>query len=240
MENHFRVIYAYLSRNDGESDLVALARQIATQAHAGQKRKRSFADYIIHPTRISARLRGAGASEIAQAAALLHDVIEDTHITEEDLREMFPPQVVEFVKALSKWWPDGASYEGLDVDQKKYEEQIKAHQDTMMIKLHDISDNLDEDRRTLLKWVQKVNNGDFINNNDGRKNILSIRRSLFRFNKKNKPFAEELVSILSSSKDRHILDAIKHYQYSALAADKAVDIATEAFIKAGIKTPPLE
>lgn len=53
-----RIILSYLSR---ESDLVALARQIATQAHAGQKRKRSFADYIIHPTRISARLRGAGA-----------------------------------------------------------------------------------------------------------------------------------------------------------------------------------
>lgn len=215
-----RVIFSYLSR---ESDLVALARQIATEAHAGQKRKRSFADYIIHPTRISARLRGAGASEIAQAAALLHDVIEDTHLTEVDLREMFPPQVVDFVKVLSKWWPDGANYEGLDLDQRRYEEGIKSHTDTMVIKLHDISDNLDEDRKTLLSWVSKGNFGD----SKVLKTILSMRRSLFRFNNKNRIFAEELINLLSSSSDKHVLDAIKHYRYSSIAADRAIEFTTD-------------
>lgn len=74
------------------------AIEIAANAHAGQRDKAGH-PYIFHPLRVMFRVDG----EHEQMAAVLHDVVEDTSITIDDLaREGFPPEVLRAVEALTK------------------------------------------------------------------------------------------------------------------------------------------
>lgn len=74
------------------------AIQIAAAAHAGQVDK-AGQTYILHPLRVM--LRVAAGNE--QMAAVLHDVVEDTSVTLEQLTlEGFPQEVLEAVEALTK------------------------------------------------------------------------------------------------------------------------------------------
>ena len=58
----------------------------ATKAHEGQKRKYTGDDYIVHPIEVSAMVATEGGSEAMIYAALLHDVLEDTSVSHEELR----------------------------------------------------------------------------------------------------------------------------------------------------------
>lgn len=74
------------------------AIEIAATAHSGQRDK-AGQPYIFHPLRVMFRVDG----EHEQMAAVLHDVVEDTSITIDDLaREGFPPEVLRAVEALTK------------------------------------------------------------------------------------------------------------------------------------------
>ena len=74
------------------------AIEIAANAHAGQRDKAGQA-YILHPLRVMLRVDG----EHEQMAAVLHDVVEDTAITIDDLaREGFPSEVLRAIAALTK------------------------------------------------------------------------------------------------------------------------------------------
>src|SRR5947209_1708538 len=68
-------------RGTGKMATIEKALQIAAQAHAGQKDKEGL-PYILHPLRV---LAGVQAEE-AQIVAVLHDVVEDTPVTLDDLR----------------------------------------------------------------------------------------------------------------------------------------------------------
>lgn len=79
-----------------------LAFDVAVDAHKEQRRKSGEA-YIFHPiavAKIVASEIGLGATSIA--AALLHDVVEDTPITVEDIERMFNPKVAQLVEGLTK------------------------------------------------------------------------------------------------------------------------------------------
>ena len=72
--------------------------QIAVEAYAGQKDK-AGKTYILHPLRIMAKM----STEEEMAVALLHDVIEDSDITEQDLlNEGIPQNIVDAVVLLTK------------------------------------------------------------------------------------------------------------------------------------------
>ena len=74
------------------------AIEIAANAHAGQRDK-AGQPYIFHPLRVMFRVNG----EHEQMAAVLHDVVEDTAITIDDLaREGFPSEVLRAIAALTK------------------------------------------------------------------------------------------------------------------------------------------
>ena len=62
-------------------------RTFATKAHSGQTRKYSPEPYIVHPIRVMQTLQAANMPLPLLAAALLHDVIEDTHISEQQLAD---------------------------------------------------------------------------------------------------------------------------------------------------------
>lgn len=88
-------------------DLVEIARTIATQAHEGQFRRDGVTPYMEHPAAVASR---APKSEESQAAAWLHDVLEDTDLSRQDLiAQGIPEDVVTAVEALTK--QDGLSYE---------------------------------------------------------------------------------------------------------------------------------
>lgn len=79
------------------TELATRAYDIARYAHREQVRKGSNVPYISHPTRVSFLLGQSGASSCLVASGYLHDVIEDTDYTEQDLREIFPKEVVDLV-----------------------------------------------------------------------------------------------------------------------------------------------
>ncbi len=84
------------------SPLIAAARDRAATAHAGQVRNGSGGmPYIEHPVAVAARLAEHGYDDEVIAAALLHDVVEDSDVTVEQLREEFGERVADLVAALS-------------------------------------------------------------------------------------------------------------------------------------------
>lgn len=95
-----RVSYQTLTEDDKK--LIRKAFDVAVDAHKEQRRKSGEA-YIFHPigvAKIVASEIGLGATGIA--AALLHDVVEDTPITVQDLEKMFNPKIAQIVAGLTK------------------------------------------------------------------------------------------------------------------------------------------
>lgn len=84
-------------------DIVEKARIFARAAHAavGQRRKYTGEEYIYHPLEVATIVQGASGDVNMIAAAILHDVIEDTQVTEEILREEFGDDITELVGWLT-------------------------------------------------------------------------------------------------------------------------------------------
>jgi guanosine-3',5'-bis(diphosphate) 3'-pyrophosphohydrolase len=80
------------------------AAAFAARRHAGQLRKDSQTPYFAHPARVALTLSHVfGVNDaVVLAAALLHDLIEDTHTDYDDLFEEFGPEVADIVAALTK------------------------------------------------------------------------------------------------------------------------------------------
>jgi (p)ppGpp synthase/HD superfamily hydrolase len=84
------------------SPLVGDALELARTAHAGQIRNGSGGrPYIEHPLTVAEQLAGQGCSDTVLAAALLHDVVEESDTEVEQIRERFGRQVAELVAALT-------------------------------------------------------------------------------------------------------------------------------------------
>jgi len=84
------------------SPLVRGAVEKARAAHAGQIRNGSGGmPYVEHPITVAARLDELGVGDEVLAAALLHDVVEDSETTLDELRELFGGEVAGLVGALT-------------------------------------------------------------------------------------------------------------------------------------------
>jgi len=106
------------------------ALKIALKAHKGQKDK-AGAPYILHPLHVMMQMN----DEISRIAAVLHDVVEDTDLTLEDLgREGFSSEVLEIVDSLT-WRPD-ENYEN-------YISRLKQNPAALKIKIADLEHNMD-------------------------------------------------------------------------------------------------
>ena len=109
------------------------AIELAAKAHAGQIDK-AGQPYILHPLRLMLAVR----TPHERMAAVLHDVVEDTDVTFDDLvAEGFPPEVVAAVRALTK--ADG---------EKRIAAAHRAAADPVAraVKLADVADNMDLSR----------------------------------------------------------------------------------------------
>ena len=97
------LIDTYLaSRHRKKVDIITKAFNFARQAHKGVRRL-SGEPYIMHPiavAMIACKEMGLGATSIS--AALLHDVVEDTDYTVEDMENIFGPKIAQIVDGLTK------------------------------------------------------------------------------------------------------------------------------------------
>ncbi len=98
-----RLLDSYLaSRHRKKVDIITKAFHFARQAHKGVRRL-SGEPYIMHPiavAQIACEEVGLGSTSIC--AALLHDVVEDTDYTTEDLANIFGPKIAQIVDGLTK------------------------------------------------------------------------------------------------------------------------------------------
>ena len=95
----YSVLSGYLSQE--EVELVKKAYKIADKAHSGQYRKSGEA-YISHPMSVALILAELKLDYLCIVAAILHDCIEDTSITNEDVKNEFGEQVAHIVEGVSK------------------------------------------------------------------------------------------------------------------------------------------
>jgi len=82
-------------------ELVFKAKEFATKKHEGQKRKFNGKPYITHPQAVADLVKKFGGNHEMQAAAFLHDTLEDTDTTEEELRQEFGDVVTDYVMELT-------------------------------------------------------------------------------------------------------------------------------------------
>lgn len=115
--------------------LTKLAMQIAYNAHHGQQDKGGM-PYIFHPYHLAEEM----PDEYTTCAALLHDVVEDTHVTLDELAASFPPEVVQAIALLTH--RKGVAY--LD-----YVSAIKNNPIARTVKLADLRHNSDTSRLEL-------------------------------------------------------------------------------------------
>jgi hypothetical protein len=106
------------------------AIEIAGQAHAGQKQK-DGSPYILHPLRLMVKMR----TDDERMAAVLHDVVEDTTVTFDDLQKAgIPDSALEAVKLLTH---------DPSVPYDDYVQRLKDHPIARRVKLADLEDNSD-------------------------------------------------------------------------------------------------
>ncbi|MCR2804853.1 HD domain-containing protein [Paenibacillus soyae] len=122
------------------------AIEFASEAHRHQFRKGTEIPYISHPFGVAMLLLEAKCKEEVVIAGLLHDTLEDTETTEEDIRSRFGAEVLRLVQGASE--PDkGASWE----DRKRHTLAFlrTADRDTRLLACADKLHNLRSIRREL-------------------------------------------------------------------------------------------
>jgi len=128
------------------SPVVEQAIRISAVAHKSQKRKSSGIPYIAHPMSVCLILTKAGFhDETILAAAVLHDVIEDTDLTFEQLADDFSDEVVQYVKEMTeeKETSQGEKRSWRDRKQDHIEVMRHATQGARAIELADKLHNLE-------------------------------------------------------------------------------------------------
>lgn len=140
------------------SPLVQRAYEYAKAAHEAVDQRRKYTDepYIVHPVAVARLLESLGYSDEVLCAALLHDTVEDTNVTQEDIEREFGPDVSSLVEMVT----DTAKPE--DGNRKTRMAINRAHTalaspEGKTIKAADINDNwssiLEHSKGFAFKWI---------------------------------------------------------------------------------------
>ncbi len=124
------------------------AIEFATRAHRGQFRKASPLPYIIHPLNVTRILIECDAAEDVVIAGVLHDVVEDTSVTLDDIHAQFGEHVAALVQGMSE--PNRK-----DTWEHRKRAMLEsfetAPQDVLLIELADRLDNIREIQKDLAR-----------------------------------------------------------------------------------------
>jgi len=123
------------SQHMTDEEMMSAALKLATEAHKGQVDK-AGSPYIVHPVGVAKIV----TSKIEKTVALLHDVVEDTYLTLDDLRrEGFTEEVVIAVMLLTKIRDENFNI-------YRYLRDLKLNEIARAVKIADLSDNMDISR----------------------------------------------------------------------------------------------
>ena len=101
MSNQRQKLLQKIIDQSSDPDLIKKAYEFADKAHKGQKRE-SGEDYIIHPLFTAYYLSELKLSAVTVAAGFLHDVVDDTKITDEQIKKEFGKDIAFLVESVSK------------------------------------------------------------------------------------------------------------------------------------------
>ncbi len=103
VERTIEDVISLSKKNNRRSDskLIKRAYEFAKLYHGEQKRK-SGEPYIVHPVQVAYILASLGLDTSTICSALLHDIIEDTNITKQDLVQIFGGEIAELVDGVTK------------------------------------------------------------------------------------------------------------------------------------------
>ena len=114
------------------TEMTVKAMKIAYEAHHGQVDKAGV-PYVLHPVHLAEQM----ADEVSTCVALLHDVVEDTQWTIEELAAEFPQEVVDALRLLTH--EEGVPY-------MEYVAAIADNATATRVKLEDLKHNMDPTR----------------------------------------------------------------------------------------------
>src|SRR3954465_9377221 len=116
----------------GEADALQTAIELAVAAHRGQYRKYTGEPYVIHPLRVMIGL--ASEPVQVQIAAVLHDTVEDTAVTLEQIDSEFGSEVRRLVDALTRRHGEAYAHFIARI--------IESGPDAILLKMGDVKDNM--------------------------------------------------------------------------------------------------
>ena len=147
------------TRAGGIGELIIAGTYLfAYAAHAGQLRKVTGLPYIVHPLHVAEIVFEATGDVTHVIAALLHDTVEDTTITIEDIYRLFTEEAAVLVEGLTD--PEQDEYE----TKPEYKERccnriLEQSQEVQLIKCADILSNTSDIEHQPDHWVKAYCNG---------------------------------------------------------------------------------
>lgn len=174
------------------SNLICRAAAFAFEAHQRQRRDYSGQPYFNHVARVAGRVAALPKSTPDMvAAAYLHDVVEDTDYTIEDIRNEFGNVVAGYVEELTNVYTSSAFPDLKRLQRKERENSRLAvcSEEAQQIKLIDRIDNVcDDNRKASVNWVMKyiIESEDMAKKLDGvatGKLVSELRRHLDEWKK---------------------------------------------------------
>ena len=133
--------------------MIFKAIEFATKAHSGQYRKGTKIPYITHPLNVAKTLIQLECSEPVILAGILHDTLEDTRVTFDELQKAFGNEIANLVKSVSEpnksdWIWENRKAHTLNILKKE------ASQDHLVLSFADKMDNI----RSIREDCERIGN----------------------------------------------------------------------------------
>ncbi len=152
----YRELIASVKKYHPSDDIsmIEKAYHVASEAHKGQLR-RSGEPYIVHPLCVAIILADLELDKETIVAGLLHDVVEDTGVTSEDIREQFGEEVQHLVDGVTKLGKLDYSADKVDVQAENLRKMFLAMAKDIRVILVKLADRL-HNMRTAKYWPEET------------------------------------------------------------------------------------
>lgn len=159
--DYWHELEVFLTTPDLNKDEIQKAFLFAENAHKDQKRS-SGEDYISHPVWVAKVVAQLGVGQKAVEAALLHDCVEDTPLTVDDIAKYFGDEVALLVHGLT--------------DVKKKTKGVEIHQTSIEIFRKFLFSSVNDVRVLIIRLVDKLHNGLTLNSLSEERKIKYANR----------------------------------------------------------------